>query len=195
MAQSRVSISNRALQILGAKKRISDPGEDSVNARECAVCYEPLRDRLLEEHPWRFARSRATLALYADTPDLAGDAPEFDYQYAFTLPTDFMRWILPRDEPHDWEIRGDKLMTSEGTTLYLNYVKKVTDPTLYPPSFAEALSADMAAAMCEPITQSNEKKADAKQTKKDAIALAKRSNAFQTMPVEPAEDVFLSCRR
>lgn len=194
MAQSRVSISNRALQILGAKKRILDPDEDSANARECAVCYEPLRDALVESHPWRFARTRATLALYAGTPAVAGDSPEFDYQYAFTLPTDFVRWVLPRDEIHDWEIRGDKLMTSESNVLYFNYIKRVTDPTQFPPSFAEALSADMAAAMCEAITQSNEKKADAQQRKKEALSEAKHSNAFQTLPVDPVEDTWLSCR-
>lgn len=195
MAASQVSISNLALKILGAK-RIEAPDENSRNARSCADVYEALRDALIEDHPWRFARARATLALYSGTPAVAGDSPEFDYAYAFTLPSDCLAVEFPRDQIDcDWEIRDGRLLTNQGNVIYANYVKRVTDPTRFPPSFVLALAARMADYMCEEITQSNEKKKDAAARFKEAIALAKSSNAFQTLPVDPVEDTFISARR
>jgi hypothetical protein len=76
----------------------------------------------------------------------------------------------------------------------VRYVKKVTDPNIMHPLFRDALSALMAATMCERITQSNVKKADAKQAYKDAIMEARRVNALQRQPEESADASWISGR-
>lgn len=187
MAATETSICNLALQILGAT-RITSLSQDNKNARAVAACYEHLRDAELEKHTWNFARAQSTPSLSATTPD-------FNYAYAFDLPQDFLRLILPADNTCDWQIHGDQLFTNEGSVIYMEYVRKVTDPNKFPPTFVAALAAKIAEFTCEEITQSTGKAARATARYADAIALAKKNNAIQRVPIEAAEDTWLSTRR
>jgi hypothetical protein len=184
---SEVSICNEALDILGAA-RITSLTEDSVNARECNACYAELRDRETERHPWNFARTRVVLA-----PNTA--APAFDFSYAFTLPSDCLRVLLPNDRNTlDWSIENGKILTNDGTSINLKYVKQVTDPNVMPPTFRGALAAMIAWLKCEKITQSNTKKADAQKFYDFQIAQAKRTNAFQRVAEDAPEDEWVTAR-
>lgn len=183
---SEVSISNLAMQLLGAK-RIVSLTEDSRNARACNNCYEILRDAELEAHPWGFAVQRAVLA-----PDVT--APLFDYLYAFTWPSDALRILPPRRYPLDWLMEGRKILTNDGNTLQVRYLKRITDPAQFHSTFVLALAARMANHMCEEITQSNQKKADAEKAYKEAIAMARKMNAFAKTAVEDIEDPWVSVR-
>lgn len=184
---SEVSICNEALDILGAE-RITSLTEDSVNARECNACYAEQRDREIEKHPWNFARTRVVLA-----PDTA--APAFDFNYAFTLPTDCLRVLLPNDRNTvDWTIESGKILTNDGTSINVKYCRQVTDPNAMPPTFRGALAAMIAWLKCEKITQSNTKKTDAMNFYKYQIAEARRTNAFQRVAEDAPEDSWVTAR-
>lgn len=187
---SEVEICNRALQRLGAK-RITSLTEDSVNARACNLAYELLRDAELRKHPWNFAIERAALA--ADATE-----PEWGRSNAFQLPSDFVRLLPPYPEDNvndrDWQIEGQKIYTDEGDPLYIRYIKQVTDPNQMDPLFREALSASIAYELCEELTQSNSKKADAKAGYKDIIGEAKKANAIDNIPTDPPLDTWISGR-
>jgi hypothetical protein len=191
MAVSNVSIANLALQLLGAG-RITSLTEDHKNARAVNSCFEFLRDRELRAHAWNFAIKRATLAP-------SSVEPEFDYDYAFPLPTDSLR-LLPKAEHNlDWIIENvdDKscIVTNDGDTLEIRYIAKITDPTKFDMLFVYALAAKIAEHCCEELTQSNTKQQKATQFYKDTIAEARKINAFeQTVPEEP-EDPWLAARR
>ena len=191
MTTSDVLISNLALQKLGAK-RITSLTEDSRNARSCNACYELLRDRELSTQFWNFAIKRATL-----TP--ASTTPIFGYQYAFPLPTDCLQIILPQRPYLDWkrEIQGSQqvILTNQGASLNIRYVARITDPTQFDPCFVEGLACKMAMHMCEEITQSNEKKADAQQQYKDIMGQAKKNNAFEKISLSSPEDPWLTAQR
>lgn len=190
MAASEVSICNLALQKLGAK-RITALTEDSRNARECNACYTTLRDKELRKHPWKFAIKRAAL-----TP--LETAPAFDFRRAFPLPADCLRLLLPAREGLDWERETQDgvqvILTNDGDSINIRYVARVEDPNQFDTGFVEALAAKMAWNMAEVLTQSNEKKSDAADEYRVAIADAKKSNAFEAEAQDPAPSSWETAR-
>jgi hypothetical protein len=191
MAVSEVSICNLALQKLGAA-RIVSLTEDSRNARSCNTCYEHLRDTEIRRYKWNFAKRRATLAPSAVEPD-------HDFDLAFPLPIDCLRLLPPAVNGLDWRIESHEgqscILTNDGNTLEVEYVARITDPTRFDSSFVEMLACRMAEHMCEEITQSNTKKADARTDYKIARAEARQNNAFENISEEPPEDPWLAARR
>lgn len=191
MALSNVLICNMAMQKLG-QARIVTLTEDTRQGRSCNACFEFLRDVELSAHNWNFAIKRGTLAPSATDP-------EFDFEYAFPVPNDYLRLIPPARHALDWTIESvadaPHILTNDGDTLEIRYVARITDPTKFHMLFAEALACKIADHVCEEMTQSNTKRTQINQDYKDAIARAKRTNAFeQTVPEEP-EDPWLAARR
>jgi hypothetical protein len=184
---SVVGICNRALQKLGAA-RITSITEDSRNARSCNNAYAAVRDAELRAHTWTFAIKRAQLAADAT-------APLFDYTNQFSFPSDCLRVLSPADANLDWTIEGRKILTDGAAPLDVRYVYRVTDPNLFDAVFIEALAARLADELCEEITQSNSKQASARQSYEDAIARARKTNAFESLSAEPPEDSWIAARR
>ena len=111
MAQSVIDICNSALQRVGATTILS-LSDNSPEARACSVAYDSNRRDELRKHRWNFATQRAVLA-----PD--STAPAFDFDYAFTLPSDCLRVIRPNTYDLDWVVEGRKILTNDSDTLYL----------------------------------------------------------------------------
>ncbi len=176
---SDTSISNRALQKLGAA-RIVSLDDDTKNARACKACYEALRDSELRKHPWRFAIKRQILAPSATSP-------EFDFTYQFNLPAGCLKILKPQDPCLDWQLEGRKILTNLSATLNLRFIDTITDPNLFDVNFCEMLSMMMAKEMCEEITQSTNKQASITEDYKTAKEEAKKSNAFETISI-PIEE-------
>lgn len=185
-----VDVCNRALQKLGAK-RISSIDEDSTNARACKAALPVLLAAELQSHRWCFSIRRFALA--ADAV-----APEFGRRNSFTLPAEHLALLPPYPEMNspyrDWVVEGNKIVTSEGSPLYVRCIILVTDYNLMHPLFREALASKMAVELCEELTQSNTKKADAKDDYKEAIAKAKRANAIESVPAKSPEDSWVTGR-
>jgi hypothetical protein len=204
MAQSVTGIANRALQLLGAGS-IMNLTDNTPEARECTRCYDSCRRAELRKQVWNFATARVQLA-----PDTA--APAFDYAYQFSLPVDCVRIILVNDPSLDWKEEGRKILTNAiqspfgygavaptatsgaAPILKLTYVYDVQDPTLFDPLFCELVSASMAQAMCERLTQSNQKKADAHNAYLAALDEAKHADSLETLPVDAPEDDWVLAR-
>lgn len=187
---SDVTIGNRALQKLGAK-RITSLSEPSANARAVATAKDEVRQAMLRKHTWNFAKRRASLAADA-TP------PEFGKANAFQLPSDYLR-LLPPDPAGnfnnlDWSIEGKKVLTNQGAPLQVRYVADVTDANAMDPLFREAYSTELAIELCEEITQSNTKKEGLRADLRDIMADAKRTNAIEKPAVESAEDSWVTVR-
>ena len=186
---SITSVCNRGLQLLGAA-RILDITDDTRNGRACNACYDSLRRSEIRKHRWRFAISRTTLASLAETD------PHGEFSYIFQLPADCLKILKPENDPTcDWQLEGRKLYTNDGPVLYLRYLADVTDPNTFDANFAEMLSAKMAEGMCEEITQSNSKIANAQSVYREAKSEAKRANAYETIPAEPADDSWVLARQ
>lgn len=145
MAASKISICNSALARIGAPP-IAALEEDSKRARTCGVVYGQVLDEVLAEHAWPFALIRASLARLAD-------APVYGYRYAYQLPGDFVSLVdLEAGPAVDYQIEGDQILT-DAEAVRLRYVRRVTDPARFPPSFVDVLATRLAAELALPITR------------------------------------------
>jgi hypothetical protein len=196
MAQSQTDLCNSALQRVGAAT-IMDISDNSREARACAVAYDATRKAELRKRKWRFALKRATLA--PDTTD-----PIFEYAYAFTLPADCLRVVLPADNPElDWSLEGRKILTNTmqspflgaspqptvtGAALFLRYISDIEDATLWDAAFYDMLSIALAVKICEPLTQSNTKKSGLLAEYREVLLAAAKAQAFETLPADPPAD-------
>ena len=159
MALSETDICNMALGRIGAKRLSDFSNKDENNAQsvQCRLHYEQTRDALLRSHWWRFARSRVQLSENTT-------APTFEFDNAFDLPSDFLRlWIKPFEDNnwrlnnthHTFSMEGKQLLTDEDS-VYLRYIKKVTDVSEFDPLFVEVLTLKLALKMCMPLSQDKE---------------------------------------
>lgn len=143
--QSTVQLFNTALARLGGEqldRRISPQEGDTLGAL-CENLFPHVLDLTLGAHAWSFAQRRVNLALMQPVDDDAA------YPYAYALPSDCVRALRLEgfgalNRSPAYIIEGDTLRaTVSGASLL--YVLRITDPRLWPPSFADALAWGMAA--------------------------------------------------
>jgi KUP system potassium uptake protein len=100
---SNVDIYNDALNELG-QPSVSSATANTAGAKAIHAVFATELDLFLEEHPWNFAKARASLARRTGTP-------LFGFKYLYALPSDFLSiWQ---------EERPDMLYRGEGGTLAL----------------------------------------------------------------------------
>ena len=143
---SVVQICNGALNQLGAST-ILTLTEDSKNARLCNARYENVRDAVFRHHPWNCLQRR--LQLPADT-----EAPAWGFTKQFTLPADCLRLLRIFDYESDYLVEGRKIL-SNGSTMKILYISRITDPNEYDELLREVLSAALAADIAYAVTSSN----------------------------------------
>lgn len=171
---------------LGASRIVSLDDVGSPDAARCKAVYAIQRDAELRKHPWSFAVKRAQLPAVADEP-------LFGPTKAYELPSDYIRLIPPYDR-RGWQIEGRKVLTDDPAPLEIRYIARILDTSLFDALFIESLASRLAVVLCEPITQSNSKVEAKKQEYKDAIADARRANAFEKDSDDPPEDDWLLAR-
>lgn len=181
---SKTEIANRALQLLGDQP-VLDITDNNKRAKACDRAYDPVRRAELRKNAWNFAKRRVVLA-----PDTA--APAFGATYQYTAPADLLR-ILRDIDRRDWEPEGGKILTDDGPSINLRYIADATDAAAFDALFAEMLSASIAMSICETITGSSTKLQDAQRAYGEALAEAKKLNAFE-QPAQgfPADDWLLA---
>jgi hypothetical protein len=187
MAVSSVSISNRALQRLGAE-RIAAMDQDHPNARSCNTAYEPVRRALLRLYAWSFAKSRASVAVDS-TKTL------FDNLNRYLVPNDFIRLLRPMDRRVDWEIEGRYIITKDAAPLQFRYLFDESNPANFDPLFVEALACKIAYEICEEVTGSTAKKQGLAADMTTIINQARQANSFERDADVPLEDDFVLAMR
>ena len=181
---SVVSICNLGLANIG-KPSISSITEATAEARACNQFYEHVRDVMLQAYPWRFATKMEALAeITNDRSDLWG--------YAYEKPSDCLKVIRVHDEYLADYIASDGSLIVQGgfkydlvgttiycdpTPAYLNYIYRLTDPTLLSPMFVEALGWQMAVSLSMPLTRDPKIRADAWNVAKLTTAEAQAADA------------------
>ena len=184
---SDVQICNLALQKLGQPALISLT-DNSRAGRECANAYAPARDAVLRDHPWNFAIERASLAELSM-------APAWGYGHQYQLPGDCLRVLEVEDDAQfPWKLEGGRLLCDAGAPLYIRYVKRISDPTLFDSLFVHALAARLAYELAEPLTQSNTKKDQAAQDYAALLRMAKRADGQEGSPDDFPEDDWVTVR-
>ena len=183
---SETEICNRGLIKLG-EKTILSLGDDTKTARLCNVLYKSTRDYLLRSHSWNFAIKRTEM------PRLTVD-PVYDYTYAYKLPSDCLRVIIPSRNIWAYGIEGDTLVTDYPSGL-LKYVAQITDPNQFDVSFIEALACKLAAELAVSLTDNDARHANMVQLFEMAIVEARKNDAMEDGPKWLTSEEWLDARR
>lgn len=156
---TKTSIANIALGRVGST-RITDIDADTSNeAIKARDLFDDARDDVLRAHTWNFATRRLKLAQLVETP-------EFGYDFAYTLPSGFLRVISVhgsdelRDEIEykleniDVASTPTEVLVSNWNQVYLRYIVRVTDVNLMTPDFRQCLAYYMASDLALGIKKS-----------------------------------------
>ena len=148
MSLTALALCSRALLRLGAQP-IASLTEGTAEAEAAANLYPGIRDAILSVHPWSFASGQATLARLTTTPHA-------DFAHAFQLPPGFLRALSAggagRGRGIPYRIHEGRLH-ADAEQVTLTYVFR-PDESAFPPFFAAALVARLAAEFCLPLTES-----------------------------------------
>lgn len=172
---SVVDICNSALNQIGASNIISLT-EDSKAGRICNQRYEYVRDSVFRAHPWNCLITRRTLS-----PD--STAPTFEFDNAFTLPTDpYCLRVISLDF-HDiiHRIEGRKILCNEDT-INLIYVGRVTDVAQYDMLLLETIAAALAADIAYPLVGSTSLAQEMRAVYQDKLREARFVDATEGTP-------------
>jgi hypothetical protein len=147
MSLTALALCSRALLRLGAQP-IASLTEGTPEAEVAANLYPGIRDALLSAHPWSFATGQSRLARLVATPVA-------DFASAFQLPPGFLRVLSAgsgRGQGLSYRIQEGRLH-ADADQVTLTYVFR-PDESAFPPFFAAALVARLAAEFCLPLTES-----------------------------------------
>ena len=163
---SVVSICNLALSNIG-KDNINALTDAGAEARACSQFYKHTRDMMLQAYPWRFAGGTVSLA------QVTNDKPG-QWGYAYQRPTDCLkvRWVRPayseddlaltrqQEISHQYEAEAQRIYCNL-SPAFLRYTMLITDPSLFPPLFVDALSWHLATRLAMPLTRDPKVRAEA----------------------------------
>lgn len=169
--QSPESVSNLALDKLGADPVASISAPLKPNEKLLARLYPQTRDAELSRHRWLFSMrvDRLTPSGSPIVNDIDGTL------YRFIMPGDALRPV--RTKGTTWVRRGRELLDPSSTYIDVMLVVQKL-PSEWDPLFLEAVACKLAETVCEKITQSTDKKQDLKDDYKKAIDEAKHANAL-----------------
>ncbi len=139
----------RALLKIGAQP-VASFDEGTAEAEVAANLYPGIRDAMLSAHPWSFATAQAALGRLSAVP-------RAEFGHAFQLPAGFLRALSAgtagRARGIVYRLQEDRLFT-DAEAVALTYVFR-PDASAFPPYFAAALAARLAAEFCIPLTENS----------------------------------------
>lgn len=154
LTAAEITIANLALMRIGNTKLIATSTDATNEQRVATAMYGYARDFVLADHPWPFATKRASLAT------ASGTAPT-NWAYLWTYPADAakVRKVLStaatrKDEPVPFQVitlGTSTAICTNDTPVSVEYTAKVSDPTLFDPTFVSALAYYLAAEMALPL--------------------------------------------
>lgn len=143
---SEVDVCNAALLMLGDKTIQSLDQQNNTKATLCNFWYPNTRDAVLRAFPWNFAGALADLTKFTDPP-------EFDFDYRFQLPDDFVKARYLSDRSTKFKLVGSELH-SDSDAIKLKYTKRVIDISQWDELAVMALAMKLSAVLAYPVTKS-----------------------------------------
>lgn len=155
---SIVQICNRALSTYLGQGHINSLTESTPMAEQCNLHYSDTLQSLTEAHWWIHATGRQVMA------ELTNDrTTEWAYNYQRPADALVIRWVndaasarllLSQDQDPDTPRDTTGLsIYSDVSVATCEFTKSVTDTSLFPQYFSDALSAMLAANMAMPLAE------------------------------------------
>lgn len=160
---------NAALVHLGVKKRVGNLYDGSDESKRALDIYGQARDAKLREFEWGFAEGNAILNLlklapvggYNQANPWSPANPVLPWIFEYAYPSDMLKLRSLRSQitpvpnfdptPAVYRIANDSIAGISQKVILCNtyqavavYTRQVTDPTLWEPSFNDALIEDLA---------------------------------------------------
>lgn len=131
---TKVAICSSALLMVNADE-ITSFEDETREARLCASLYETTLENVLQMHPWRFSINQVVLAQLTETP-------EFDFDYAYQLPSNTLRVIGIDNTTLPYKIYED-MIYSDATSMKAE-IQFRPNETEFPSYFRRTLELEMA---------------------------------------------------
>ena len=156
MADSEVTIWNRALTTAGHRGAISAPLENSREADLCRLWYDSIRTSILKAATWPCATAYSRLALIeerVDGTDWTEGAMAPGWRYAYAMPSDLLapRYLMnfARFTRGVW---GEQLLLHcNEITPVLHYTKDQPSVQLWDTGLSNAVTAALAAKITQAL--------------------------------------------
>jgi hypothetical protein len=172
------TICNLALAKIGNQSILSldDP---SPEARFSKLFYSPTAQECFRLHDWNWATSHSKLSPISPEP-------QYDWKYAFGLPTDFGRLLTfnsfsPAMQVTPFQIVGNQIYTDESTAV-ISYIKSIVDENLFDPLFVDVLVLRLAAKLARPLAGSLDIEKSMNAQFEKSLAEARRIDAGEGKP-------------
>jgi hypothetical protein len=184
---SQTRIANRALTLIGTGKRLIALDESSPEGRTMLSLFADARDSVLVDHPWNIAVRRAAIPAEAKPP-------AFGASFAYTLPTDCLRWLPDRSGAFGYPVEqeGNLLLTDAPAPLRIRYIGRVDDVGTWTQGMLDALAYRLAAEGAEPLTADKGDGDRLMQRYQAALSRAKRQDGMATGDTRGGEDTAAS---
>lgn len=136
-----ITICNMALYRTGVSSTIANLDEPSKEARLLKTFFAPIRDFVLRDVDWNFARKRQVLALLTGTPPT-------NWTYAYAMPDDCLNiqslvirgTRVPASKDRiPYEVQGRSILTDQDNAELI-YTYRCTDMSLWDPQAVSALA-------------------------------------------------------
>jgi len=159
VANDAIVLYNLALDLIGARNKISSPLEQSREAEACNLWFPQIRDQVLASAAWPEATKQERLAQLAihdnvDNVWLQGD-PRPDYLTAYALPTDCLRPQFisggGRFTIQAYGLENRALMTNN-TSPILVYTFRHPTVSMWSQGLQMAIMYGLASMICTPLT-------------------------------------------
>ena len=190
-------IVNIALRRCGANRisnLASDASKEGVVARDL---YDEARRDLLASHNWNFAVRRASLTVLATEPS-------FGWDYAYTLPEQFIRLISVHPDDDDDSIipyklesmdSEDRVLLCNATTVYIRYIFDEQDPVAMSSGFRDTLAWRLARDFAAALSKSTASAELAEKMHRMTLSRAKSIEGIEDYPERMAEGDWVTARQ
>lgn len=154
--------------------------------------YDTVAAQVLRSFAWGFATRYAVLGRSVQEP-------AFGFQYAYTLPQECLRVIDVRcgedlRSPRARFVLSENLLYANITPCNCRYVARILDPSVWPPDFADAVAARIAAEIANLSAQTMSMTSGLVQLYQLSLAQAQAIDATETTERVPLDESILAGR-
>lgn len=189
---TEVDIMNLALDHL-RNGEISSATDSTPKGRWLQRNYDHVRDMCLRRHFWNFATEITSLAV--DPQD-----PPYGWAYRYQLPSDCLKLAQLRylgefeGRIVPYELIGNYIHTDAAPPLKIRYIKRVENPALWDPLFAEYVACALAFRGSHFATGKESTRQNLAQMTKDAYNEAIRADGMEGSIEDPDQDDVIAAR-
>lgn len=183
VASTATDLASAALVLVGGAPVMDIDDPQNKNGRTCKAMLQMARRTAFNKHNWNCLTKRVALAACVDTPT-------FEFDYAYTLPSDCIRVYRIYDEDGyplniPYKIEEGKILTNQAAPLYVKYIADTENYSSLDPHVYEVLVHVLAQKICMTVTGKASVYREMTRTLKEIVDEATFIDSSQSTPDQP----------